>query len=75
MKNLYLILKVIDHNGLRFPGEQIELTEEQAKNLPVRMIERQPEMETADLHLENIETADAKPVRKGRDHAHPARKQ
>lgn len=72
-KQLYEVKKVIDVNGLRFPGELVELTEEEAKGLPVKPFGKSPVVETADLNLEKIETADAKPVRKGRDNAHTSR--
>lgn len=73
--NRYIVLRTIDHNGLRFPGEIVELTPEQAKTLPVRLYQPEPVAETAELHLENLETTDAKPtVGKGRSNANPARK-
>ena len=71
----YLILKIMNYNGLRFPGELIELTDAEAKMYPVRPYEpEQPPVETADLHINNPETADIEPVRKGRVHENTSRK-
>ena len=56
MKHIYIILQPFDYNGLRFPGEIIELTEAEARDLPVERIER-TQIETADQPVEKAETA------------------
>lgn len=63
--------------GAYAAGEIEEFTPEQARVLDpyITPVTKGVQYETADLYLENIETADAKPVRKGRDNAHPTRKQ
>lgn len=73
---LYLVLDsfVSLSLGVHHFGEVIDLSDAAAQGLPVMRVKKEQPAETADLHLENIETADAQPVRKGRNNAHPTRK-
>lgn len=73
--SLYIVLDsfVDTRLGVFEQYQVVELPDDMVAGLPVKRFHAEQLAEAASLNLENTETADARPVRKGRDHAHPTR--